>query len=111
MFLAKHAVDMTSQASSRTIHTLFITLKRGLTGKKATHVKTATALGLRHTNQTVEKPNNESVRGALDKIKHLVYVETDVARRERIAAERTRETAPSVRVRHDDTPSVPGQNT
>lgn len=93
---------MSAATSRTTIDRLFITLKRGLAGKKETHVKTATALGLRHTNQTVEQPNNSSVRGAIDKIKHLVLVETDVARAERLAAEGARERLGSVRVRHED---------
>ena len=85
---------------TRTIDKLFITLKRGLAGKKETHVKTATALGLRHTQQTVAQPNNASVRGAIDKIKHLVRVETDASRAKRLAAEGARERLESVRVLH-----------
>jgi large subunit ribosomal protein L30 len=96
---------MASQAasSSKAVQSLFITLKRGLAGKKETHVKTAKALGLRHTFQTVEKPNNASIRGALDKIKHLVRVETDGMRTERLSAEEARKQVrlDSVRVRHD----------
>lgn len=80
---------------------LFITLKRGLAGKKETYVKTATALGLRHTNQTVAQPNNQAVRGAIDKIKHMVRVETDVSRADRLAKEASRKPLGSVRVSHD----------
>jgi large subunit ribosomal protein L30 len=87
--------------AARRIDRLFITLKRGLAGKKETHVKTARALGLRGTWQTVEQPNNAAVRGAIDKIKHMVRVETDVSRAERLAAEAGRTRLGSVRVTHD----------
>ena len=39
------------------------------------HRKTVEALGLRKLNKTVEMPDNESVRGMIWQVKHLVKVE------------------------------------
>lgn len=36
---------------------------------------TVRALGLRHLHQTVEQPDNPSVRGMIFKVQHLVLVE------------------------------------
>ncbi|KAK9842113.1 hypothetical protein WJX84_009396 [Apatococcus fuscideae] len=66
---------------------LFVTLHRSFAGSKGTHVQTAKALGLSRLQQETALPNSPSVRGAIDKIKHLVRVETDLAREARTAAE------------------------
>ena len=50
--------------------TLFVTLKRGLAGKRFDQRATVAALGLRKRESTVELPNNASVRGMLDKVRH-----------------------------------------
>jgi large subunit ribosomal protein L30 len=90
-----------SQPAETAIRTLFVTLKRGFAGKKDSQVKILKSLGLRRREQCVEKPNNSSVRGALDKVKHLVTVETDEQRRSRMDAERQRqELRPPIRVMH-----------
>ena len=86
--------------TARRIEHLFITLKRGLAGKKTTHVKTAAALGLRGAWKTVVQPNNPAVRGAIDKIKHMVLVETDVSREERLKGEAARGKLAKVTVPH-----------
>lgn len=51
-------------------------------------VRTLRALGLTKRHQTVCRPNNENIRGALEKVKHLVVVETDAMYESRIAAAR-----------------------
>ena len=53
---------------------LEITLKKSLIGRKENQIKTAEALGLKKFNKTVVKPDNESVRGMVSTISHLVEV-------------------------------------
>ncbi|MDE6635539.1 MAG: 50S ribosomal protein L30 [Lachnospiraceae bacterium] len=54
---------------------LNITLVKSTIGAKPKHKKTVEALGLRKLNKTVEMPDNESVRGMIQQVKHLVKVE------------------------------------
>lgn len=53
---------------------LIITLKRGLAGKRHDQVATVRSLGLRKPGQSTEKPDNPSVRGMIEKVRHLVDV-------------------------------------
>lgn len=53
---------------------LIITLKRGLAGKDHRLKETCKALGLTKTNSTVEKPDNQAIRGMIAKVAHLVEV-------------------------------------
>lgn len=48
---------------------LYITLKRSFAGAKETQIDTLKALGLVHRHQTVQKPNNEAIRGAVNKVR------------------------------------------
>ena len=52
---------------SRAAGSLVVTLRRGLAGKRATEVSAAHALRLRRPGQSAEHPNNESVRGQINK--------------------------------------------
>lgn len=54
---------------------LKITLVKSTIGAIPKHKATATALGLRKLQKTVEMPDNAAVRGMIDQIKHLVKVE------------------------------------
>jgi large subunit ribosomal protein L30 len=54
---------------------LRVTLLRSGTGHKYDQKRTLAALGLRTLNQTVERPDNASVRGMVAKVQHLVRVE------------------------------------
>jgi ribosomal protein L30 len=54
---------------SQPIKWLYITLKRSFAGAKETQVDTLKALGLVHRHQTVQKPNNEAIRGAVNKVR------------------------------------------
>ena len=54
---------------------LKVTLVKSPIGAIPKHRKTVEALGLRKLNKTVEMPDNESVRGMLWQVKHLVKVE------------------------------------
>mmetsp|Transcript_37066 Transcript_37066/g.116621 ORF Transcript_37066/g.116621 Transcript_37066/m.116621 type:complete len:91 (+) Transcript_37066:144-416(+) len=54
---------------------LWVTLRRGLAGKKKTQLATISALGLRWPHQTIVKNNTADIRGQLYKVKHLVEVE------------------------------------
>ena len=51
------------------IRSLFITLKRSFAGTRETHVRILESLGLRRRQQTVERVNTASIRGAIDKVK------------------------------------------
>lgn len=54
---------------------LKITLTRSLIGRPATQRATVKAIGLKKTNSSVELVDNESTRGQIKKISHLVKVE------------------------------------
>ena len=66
---------------------LYVTLRRGLAGKQQTYLQTLKALGLRKPRQEIEVANTASVRGQIEKVKHLVSVETAPQRAARIAAQ------------------------
>jgi len=55
--------------------TLKITLVKSPIGAVPKNKKTVEALGLRKLHQTVEKPDNDAVRGMIHQVKHLVKVE------------------------------------
>ncbi len=54
---------------------LRVTLVKSTIGAVPKNKKTVEALGLRKVNKTVELPDNESVRGMLRMVNHLVKVE------------------------------------
>jgi large subunit ribosomal protein L30 len=54
---------------------LRITLVRSTIGRPADQGRTVKSLGLRRLHATVERPDNPSIRGMVDKIRHLVEVE------------------------------------
>ena len=54
---------------------LKITLVTSTIGAIPKHRKTVEALGLRKLNKSVEMPDNESVRGMVKQVQHLVKVE------------------------------------
>ncbi len=51
-----------------------VTLRRSLIGQKPKTRATVKALGLRKINQTVEHEDNDSVRGMIHTVRHLVEV-------------------------------------
>lgn len=55
--------------------TLRVTQVRSSIGRKADQGRTLRALGLGKIGRTVEQVDNESVRGMIFKVKHLVEVE------------------------------------
>ncbi|MGH3649913.1 MAG: 50S ribosomal protein L30 [Acidimicrobiia bacterium] len=55
--------------------TLKVTLRRSVIGEKPKTRATVEGLGLRKIHQTVEQTDSPSLRGMLDKVKHLVEVE------------------------------------
>lgn len=55
--------------------TLRITLVRSPIGYHKRQKRTVRALGLRRINQTVEQPDEPTIRGMITKIQHLVRVE------------------------------------
>lgn len=54
---------------------LLITWKKSAIGYKEDQKRTIKALGLRHLNHSVERPDNPSVRGMVLKVAHMVTVE------------------------------------
>ena len=58
---------------------LVVTLRRGLAGKRDTIKLTCKALGLRKPRASRVVPNTSTTRGQIEKIKHLVKVETETA--------------------------------
>ncbi len=54
---------------------LKVTLVKSTIGAIPKHKKTVAALGLKKLNKTVELPDNESVRGMIWQVRHLVKVE------------------------------------
>ena len=55
--------------------TLRITQVRSSIGRKADQGKTLKALGLGRIGKTVDQVDNDSIRGMIFKVKHLVEVE------------------------------------
>lgn len=55
---------------------LKLTLRRSPIGYEKTQGLTLRALGLRRLHQSVEKEDNPAIRGMIEKVKHLVVVET-----------------------------------
>ncbi|MEC6749145.1 50S ribosomal protein L30 [Marinilactibacillus sp. XAAS-LB27] len=53
---------------------LEITLKRSLIGRPQNQHQVVKSLGLRKTNSSVVRPDNDAVRGAIKKIAHLIEV-------------------------------------
>lgn len=53
-----------------------VTLKRSLICQKPKLRKTAEALGLRRTNQSVELPDTVDVRSMLKVVEHMITVES-----------------------------------
>ncbi|HKG25297.1 MAG TPA: 50S ribosomal protein L30 [Thermomicrobiales bacterium] len=58
-----------------TVSTLRVTLVRSTIGKPKDQGATVRSLGLRKLHQTVELPDTPSVRGMLNKVRHLLNVE------------------------------------
>jgi large subunit ribosomal protein L30 len=55
--------------------TLRITLIRSTIGRPADQGRTITSLGLRKLNSSVERQDSPSIRGMVNKVRHLVRVE------------------------------------
>jgi large subunit ribosomal protein L30 len=54
---------------------LKITLVKSTIGAVPKNKKTVEALGLRKIGKTVEMPDNDAVRGMIQRVRHLVKVE------------------------------------
>ncbi len=54
---------------------LKITLVKSTIGAIPKHKATVKTLGLTKLNKTVEMPDNDAIRGMVNKVKHLVKVE------------------------------------
>lgn len=54
---------------------LKVTLAKSTIGTSPKQKKVVEALGLKKTNKSVEVPDNPQMRGAIEKVKHLLKVE------------------------------------
>lgn len=70
IFMAKANKDASKEAG-----TIKITLIRSKIGTNPKQRATLVAMGLKKINQTVEMPNNEAVRGMINRVVHLVRIE------------------------------------
>ncbi len=52
-----------------------VTLKRSMIGRKPKHRRTLAAMGLRRIGQSVELPDNDSVRGMIRSVQFMVVTE------------------------------------
>jgi large subunit ribosomal protein L30 len=59
------------------VRTFFVTLRRSPIGVPWFHKRVLRSLGLVRRHDCVERPNNANVRGQLEKVAHLVRIETD----------------------------------
>ena len=50
------------------MRSLFVTLKRSFAGTRESHVRILRSLGFSYRQQTVEKPNVDHIRGAINKV-------------------------------------------
>ncbi|HLT18299.1 MAG TPA: 50S ribosomal protein L30 [Thermomicrobiales bacterium] len=57
--------------------TLRITYVKSVVGYADDQAQTIRSLGFTRLNQTVEKPDTPDVRGMINKVSHLVVVESD----------------------------------
>lgn len=64
-----------TNAPSLNAKRLRITLVRSMTGNPYMQKKTVLALGLAKVNSVIEQPDTPSIRGMINKIRHLVQVE------------------------------------
>jgi large subunit ribosomal protein L30 len=64
-----------SDATTPAAGQLRITLVRSVIGRPVDQERTVQSLGLRHVNQTVEREDTPSIRGMVNKVRHLVSVE------------------------------------
>lgn len=62
-------------ATKKKEKTLKVTLRKSVIGEKPKTRATIEGLGLRKMHQTVEQTDSPSLRGMLDKVRHLVELE------------------------------------
>lgn len=74
---------------------LRITLVRSTIGRPADQGRAVQSLGLRKLHRTVERPDNPSIRGMVNKIRHLVLVEEIPAGAGDVSAAPTKKSATS----------------
>lgn len=64
-----------TDASTTPAGQLRITLVRSVIGRPVDQERTVRSLGLKKVNQTVEREDSPSIRGMVEKVRHLVSVE------------------------------------
>lgn len=66
---------MATESKNQNCLKIKITLVKSLIGRPATQRRVLTALGLRKTNQVVEHFDTPTIRGMVQKVRHLINVE------------------------------------
>ena len=61
--------------ATKKVKKIKVTLVKSTIGAIPKHRATVEALGLHKTNQTVELPDNDAVKGMIQQVRHLVKVE------------------------------------
>lgn len=83
------------------VNSFVVTLKRGFAGTKEKHIRLLKSIGLQRREQIKELRNTPGVRGLLDKVKHMIRVETDQDYAARKASESaSRAPRPPIKVSH-----------
>lgn len=72
---------------------LRITLVRSTIGRPADQGRAVKSLGLRKLHRTVERPDSPTIRGMVNKIRHLVVVEEVAAGSDETASSETTKNA------------------
>lgn len=65
---------------------LLVVLRKSPIGEKPKVRATVDGLGLRKMHQTTELPDNESIRGMIHKVRHLVEVKEDGSRKTEVGS-------------------------
>lgn len=65
---------------------LLVVLRKSPIGEKPKVRATVEGLGLRKMHQTTELPDNESIRGMIHKVRHLVEVKEDGSRKTEVGS-------------------------
>jgi large subunit ribosomal protein L30 len=66
---------MAAKTKKATSSRVRVTLVRGWAGQPQIHLRNLRSLGLRRSGDSRELPDNPSVRGCIESVRHLVTVE------------------------------------
>ncbi|KAI8475906.1 MAG: ribosomal protein L30p/L7e-domain-containing protein [Monoraphidium minutum] len=88
-------------AAQQAVRSFFVTLRRSPIGTPWNHKRILASLGLKTRHDCVERANTDIVRGQLQKVAHLVRIETDTMfLKRKIAEAEAASLKPPIRVQH-----------